>query len=305
MGRKKPFIKKGEGVKFFLVHRSQKDPLYLADDLGEHVLMPADPDQAAESGLLPQMASGLGANRKKTKEEKAKREKRLEEQQKYGIYYEDDYDYLQHLKEVDPNEDDENEEDKTTRIGSVLIKNDAFADQQAPKTNPNKLLLPSSVFASKFEEDVGYFNQAAPDHDPKINWDPDIVRLLDDDTQIEPEGDDNEELEDDFFVKANQEVSNWRQKKTDEDDDDDDDDDNFSNQADDDDYDDYDDDDDDDGSETKSMRDLEKKSRFSEYSMSSSVIRRNESLKLLDEQFERLFAQYDDDQIGEIGRAHV
>lgn len=150
---------------------------------------------------------------------------------------------------------------------------------------------------------VGYFNQAAPDHDPKINWDPDIVRLLDDDTQIEPEGDEDEELEDDFFVKANQEVSKWREKKTDEDEDDDDDDDNFSNQADDDDYDDY--EDDDDGSETKSMRDLEKKSRFSEYSMSSSVIRRNESLKLLDEQFERLFAQYDDDQIGALDTEEI
>ena len=28
-------------------------------------------------------------------------EKRLEEQRKYGVFYDDDYDYMQHLKEVD------------------------------------------------------------------------------------------------------------------------------------------------------------------------------------------------------------
>lgn len=51
-------------------------------------------------------------------------------------------------------------------------------------------------------------------------------------------------------------------------------------------------------SESKSVREFENKSRFSQYSMSSSVIRRNEGLRMLDEQFEKLFAQYDDDQVG-------
>lgn len=139
---------------------------------------------------------------------------------------------------------------------------------------------------------VGYFNQAAPDHDPKINWDPDIVRLLDEDTQINP--DDNGELEDDFFIKANQDRDG-------EEDDEDGSDDNFSNKADDDEYGSYEDEE----SETRSMRDLERKSRFSEYSMSSSVIRRNEGLQMLDEQFEQMFAQYDDDQIGALDTEEI
>merc|ERR1719447_2583509 len=60
-----------------------------------------------------------------------------------------------------------------------------------------------------------------------------------------------------------------------------------------------DDDDDDFGSGFGDFDDLEEtKSRFTEYSMTSSVIRRNDQLTLLDDRFENLYKQYDDDQIG-------
>lgn len=152
MGRKKPFIKKGEGVKFFLVHRSQKDPLYLADNLGEHVLVPANPEQADES--IVEAVNNAASNGKLGSKLKEPKEKRIEEQQKYGIYYEDNYDYLQHLKEVNINDDEESKEDQAVKVGSVLIKTDAFNEEKQPKS---KLLLPSTVFASKFEEDVSIF----------------------------------------------------------------------------------------------------------------------------------------------------
>ena len=42
----------------------------------------------------------------------------------------------------------------------------------------------------------------------------------------------------------------------------------------------------------------ETKSRFTEYSMSSSVIRRNEQLTLLDDKFEKFFENYDDPEVG-------
>lgn len=42
----------------------------------------------------------------------------------------------------------------------------------------------------------------------------------------------------------------------------------------------------------------ETKSRFTEYSMSSSVIRRNEQLTLLDDRFEKFYEQYDDPELG-------
>ncbi len=274
MGRKKKFINKDEGVKFFLVHRSQRDPLYLDENLGEHVLVPADPD--SHKGLIDSINRlSLNSKKNETDQQEAKR-KRLEEQQKFGIYYEDDYDYLQHLREVDDDET-EMEEMKVTKVGSVLIKEDDEVDEK-----DSRLKLPSSVFASKYEEDVGYFNQAAPDHDPKIGWDPDIVRILDEDPNVDFEDEDNE-LEDDFFIKANDESAKIRGTNDDETSD-------VDSNCDKEHYyynNDFDDE-----------KEFDKKSRFSNYSMTSSVIRRNEALKHLDEHFENIFAQYDDEQIG-------
>lgn len=60
---------------FQLVHRSQQDPLVADETAPQRVLVPV--------------------TKKETKEEK---EKRLEEQHKYGIYFDDDFNYLQHLK---------------------------------------------------------------------------------------------------------------------------------------------------------------------------------------------------------------
>lgn len=47
-----------------------------------------------------------------------------------------------------------------------------------------------------------------------------------------------------------------------------------------------------------SFNDEETKSRFTQYSMSSSVIRRNQQLTLLDNRFEKMFAGYDENEIG-------
>lgn len=44
--------------------------------------------------------------------------------------------------------------------------------------------------------------------------------------------------------------------------------------------------------------DEETKSRFTEYSMSSSVIRRNEQLTLLDDRFEKFYEKYDEPELG-------
>lgn len=62
---------------------------------------------------------------------------------------------------------------------------------------PN-LQLPSSVFASEFEEDEGMLRKAAPRSGPRPDLDPDIVAALDDDFDFE--NPDNQ-LEDDFIVK--------------------------------------------------------------------------------------------------------
>ena len=94
MGRTKKFINKENAVKFYLGHRSLRDPLYLEESIGERVLMPAEPiknSKLAKEFLEPT------SRRHETEEEI---EKRKEEERKFGIYFEDDYNYLQHLKEI-------------------------------------------------------------------------------------------------------------------------------------------------------------------------------------------------------------
>lgn len=70
--KKRPFIEKKKAVSFHLVHRSQRDPLAADETAPQRVLLPT---------------------------QKIKDEERRAEQRKYGVFFDDDYDYLQHLKE--------------------------------------------------------------------------------------------------------------------------------------------------------------------------------------------------------------
>lgn len=141
--------------------------------------------------------------------------------------------------------------------------------------------LPSSVFASAFEEDEGLLRKAAPITGPRPDWDPDIVAALDDDFDFE--NPDNQ-LNDNFLELATVSVCGA-----------DDDDNEYSDV-------------DSQFSGSDEERDAvgplrhfdndDVQSRFTEYSMSSSVIRRNEQLMLLDERFEKFFENYDEPEIG-------
>uniref|UniRef100_A0A672KHJ6 Protein LTV1 homolog n=1 Tax=Sinocyclocheilus grahami TaxID=75366 RepID=A0A672KHJ6_SINGR len=124
------------------------------------------------------------------------------------------------------------------------------------KVGTASIKLPSSVFASEFEEEVGLLNKAAPVSGPRLDMDPDIVAALDEDFDF-----DNPEnmLEDDFIIKANDFM----------------------------------------------FADCETKSRFTEYSLTSSVLRRNEQLTLLDDRFEKFYEQFDDDEIGALDNAEL
>ncbi|XP_055378208.1 protein LTV1 homolog [Condylostylus longicornis] len=267
MGKgKKAFIDRKQAVTFHLVHRSQHDPLITDETAPQHVL--------------------LETTFKNQKDDHASnpiedKEKRKEQQRKFGVYYDDDYNYLQHLKAPSNN---------TTVWEYVGTPN-----QQKIKKEKPKLQLPSSVFETDFEEDEGLLNKAAPRPGPRPDWDPDIVAALDDDFDFD---DPENVMEDDFIAKAMQ--------------------------GDDDEYDDeYEDEDSDVSSENlgdftdesdgelenegmdnlaplrnNRFIDEEVKSRFTEYSMSSSVIRRNEQLSLLDDRFEKFYETYDDIEIG-------
>ncbi|CAF3590916.1 unnamed protein product [Rotaria sp. Silwood1] len=282
MPHRRKFIDKKKAITFQLVHRSQHDPLIADDTVGERVLVPVGVEQ------------------------------RKAEQRKFGIDYDDDYDYLQHLRDpcappeeysvhVNETEEPEKEEDD----------DDDDKQENNEETTVTRFNLPSTVFESRTTNEIGMLNLAAPDSDPKIHWDPDVIAALDDD-EFDYDANDNL-LDDDFMLKANgiqpladeecdefeDEIINENLPTTipplfvpktnkpiplalrrflDQDDDDDDDDlhSNMSHQ--------------DDDKQTS-------KTKYTNYSMTSSVIRRNQGLQNIDDHFDKIFDDYDDDNI--------
>ncbi|XP_044265410.1 protein LTV1 homolog [Tribolium madens] len=235
MPKTRKFIDKKKAITFQLVHRSQQDPLIADENAPQRVLVPI-----------------------------AEKEKRLEEQHKYGIYFNDDCNYLEHLK--DPKD---NQVEWPNHVEKAL-------DERKIKFD-----LPATVFASKHEEKEGMLSKAAPISGPQLHLDPDLVAAMDEDFDY---SDPENQLEDNFIELAEGVASDQEF------------DDEFELES-------------DFGSEERdevgslpdsqlSFNEEETKSRFTNYSMTSSVIRRNEQLTLLDDKFEQMYADYDDNEIG-------
>ncbi|XP_034826344.1 protein LTV1 homolog [Maniola hyperantus] len=273
---KKKFIDRKKAVTFNLVHRSQRDPLVADESAPQRVLVPVNANIPARKEKEPELTP----------------EQRREEQMKYGVYFDDDYNYLQHLKD-------------TREVTLVLQPKSSHKRKQKPvsqsqdsgdediKEGTETLQLPSSVFASEVEENVGLLNKAAS-QGLCLDLDPDVVAALDEDFDFD---DPDNQLDDNFIEMAMAEGGSDEEDYSDSDQDSmsgDDSDKAFVS-------------DDDDGSDMSqegrhkmpSWGDKdETKSRFSQYSMSSSVIRRNQGLSLLDNRFEKMFEEYDDTEVG-------
>ncbi|GAB6020533.1 hypothetical protein CHUAL_003216 [Chamberlinius hualienensis] len=256
---KKKFIDKKNSVTFRLVHRSQRDPLVADEAAPQHVLV--------QQGYSKQDRPTSSVFKKNN--ESGSDEKRKLEQVQYGIYFDDNYDYLQHLKDV-------------TNVPISGILPDSL-DLSATLHDETRLVLPSSVFASNVEEGTGLLNKAAPTRGPRPDWDPDIVATLDEDFNDA----DVEELDDDFILQANAPGSDEQLCSDDEDTEVETDADNS-----------YENTDSDYERDGFLFEKEETKSRFTNYSMSSSVVKRNEGLTLVDDQFEKFYEDYDDDRIG-------
>jgi protein LTV1 len=214
-------------------------------------------------------------------------EVRKEEQRKYGIDYEDDYDYMRHLKD----RQEFSEDMEVMLVGPAAL-------QSQPKA-VNRFHLPPEVFASAKEEKVGMLEKAAPVGltSETLRYGPEVhetLYALDDDFDFD--NPDNE-LEDDFIVQAGGEMAegetcedadagpSYAMEQFGEDRDYASDEADFS-------------DEDSDGSEESGD---ERMSCFTGASrMTSATIRRNEGLQLLDEQFESVLKQYDDMDVGDI-----
>ncbi|CAF2046714.1 unnamed protein product [Rotaria magnacalcarata] len=298
MPNRRRFIDKKKAITFQLVHRSQHDPLIADDTVGERVLVPVGVEQ------------------------------RKAEQLKYGIEYDDDYDYLQHLRdpcappeefsvhvnEIEKQDDNDDEEEEYDDDDEKIDEK----PQDKEEKTVTRFNLPSTVFESKTTNEIGMLNLAAPDSDPKINWDPDVIAALDDD-EFDYNVDDNM-LDDDFMLKANG-IQPLADDECDEFEDE------ITNEClpthipplfipktnkpiplalrrflD------QDDDDGDDDQSTVSNQDNDRqtsKTKYTNYSMTSSVIRRNQGLQNVDEHFDKIFDEYDDDNIGALDSHHI
>uniref|UniRef100_A0A3B3Z904 Protein LTV1 homolog n=1 Tax=Periophthalmus magnuspinnatus TaxID=409849 RepID=A0A3B3Z904_9GOBI len=273
--KKKSFIEKKKAVTFHLVHRSQRDPLAADEKAPQHVLLPAT---------------------------KVEVEKRREEQRNFGVFFDDDYDYLQHLKEASgASELVPGVNMRTERQIQLREEEEEEEEETGNPVSRTSINLPSSVFASEFEEEVGLLNKAAPISGPRLDMDPDIVAALDEDFDFD---DPENILDDDFILKAN---SSDRMAFTGADEEDDDD-----EEWEDTDEEDFESDGglsdgqiQDGGAREFMFEDEETRTRFTEYSMTSSVMRRNEQLTLLDDRFEKFYEQFDDDEIGALDNAEL
>lgn len=181
---------------------------------------------------------------------------------------------------------------KNKAITQNESQNDSDPSLSKPKSKSITLNLPSSVFASEYEEDEGLLRKAAAVPGPRPDLEPDIVAALDDDFDFE--NPDNQ-LDDNFMEMAmggegdEDDENEYGSDKSD-----------FSFDSNGDMADIDSNEENDQLGPLRSCRfdNEDTKSRFTEYSMSSSVMRRNEQLSLLDDRFEKFYENYEENEIG-------
>ena len=199
-----------------------------------------------------------------------------EEEREHGVFYDDEYNYLQHMKDRNVVEHDWSEADRFV--------------MSAEERQLNRLQLPASVFGTEGqEEEVGLLNKAAP-RGLDLSLDPDIVATMDEDFNFE---DPENEFDDDFIMQMNGGAAGQ-----DDDDNEGDDDEEWEDDSDDCAGGRSDLEEDDEVPSLVSWSGEETKTRFTNYSMSSSVIRRNAQLETLDDKFEKFMDQYDEAEEG-------
>merc|ERR1719205_519927 len=152
-------------------------------------------------------------------------------------------------------------------------------------------MLPSTVFATDAEEEeVGLLNKAARTTGLDLSLDPDIVAAMDDAKNV-GDGDSEDEMDDDFITQlmgegdgSCEEDDGSYEEGSDMDSD-------FGGGR-------SEDEEDDEVPSLQSWSGEETATKFTNYSMSSSCIRRNAQLTLQDDKFERFFDQYSDGEEG-------
>lgn len=306
MGNRKRFSKK-QSVTFNLVSKSHQDPETLDCD-NTRVWKPG-PAELSEEGR-----------------------KRKKEQVECGIYFEDDYDYMQHLRERNaPADLDVNIENHALRLWDISEEgqfNDCTSEGQyndrVSEIGSYRLALGNMSGSSRSRNQSissqhavdtfgGDYNVMAASvaEGPQPHWDPDVVETLNEDFD-----DFCEDLEDDFITLAlgngdlEQEFPSLEDAK-------------YINAQDPDEvpdcfvddsfskwhhnssgpivedvcFDQFDD--------HVSVAEKSQKSRFTEYSMTSSVVPRSEYQTDIDDHFETMYGEYDDLEVGALDHEEV
>ncbi|KTW31601.1 hypothetical protein T552_00239 [Pneumocystis carinii B80] len=284
---KKRFIDKKNSVTFHLVHRSQKDPLIHDNQAPSRVLVPViyNTKKKASNGLNINEKSQEDNSPKKYNDKPLKDKKTVENLREnigesilYGISYNDtEYDYMQHLREIGKSPGGILFEKSTDKKPSII---DEF---------------PKEVFPSDIEQKRSYQDQQSipddisgfqPDMDIRLR---EVLEALEDERYLssDEEGDLDELIKsgkvDNSSVIENSDTD-WDSDDT-----------NISKEISSQDSNIYDND--------SIFREcLKNKKKFRKplskatyYSITSSILPRSEALVLLDDRFEKIKKEYDDD----------
>ncbi|KAI8913245.1 hypothetical protein EDD86DRAFT_200052 [Gorgonomyces haynaldii] len=268
MGKKR-FIDPKQSTKFQLVHRSQRDIRIADEEASNLVLRPIAPSfnllKKNQYQVNEDLVDELNNEEFEDMDESLvyngfDQEHKKEDATNFGIYFRDVQDY------------DYQQHLKT-------IDDSKFVPVK-------KLQLPSDVFASE-EQEIGLMHQT--EHDIE-GFDMDdsvreVLNALDDEAYVEDEADnyfdhlDKDDVPDDYEEadEEPQDLNEWERafrqfKKKQQD------------------------------SDSEDSDDTPRKARTmtTSYSMSSSVLFRNDKLTLLDDQFDKVLEEYDDENIGEL-----
>jgi len=108
---------------------------------------------------------------------------------------------MQHVKSADVEVELLPVEQRVKVNAGKLNQSESSAPEPKTSAGSSKINLPSNVFASEAEEDVGLLNKAAP-MGLRLDWDPDVMAAMDEDFDFE---DPENQLEDNFMDLANAE----------------------------------------------------------------------------------------------------
>ncbi|CAG8747376.1 7994_t:CDS:2, partial [Acaulospora colombiana] len=181
----------------------------------------------------------------------------------YGIYYDDtEYDYLQHLKPIGEEggggsvfiEASPGKNQEKKKGGNLsLVKDEELINQESSKKEKKvSIVLPKEVLPSKEEIPIDHLDRSYIPDDLQ-GFQPDLDQNLREILEaLENEAYVENDLSDDFFAALNDEGEN-----------------------------------DDDHEEGSDLYEDDRRSRTTGYSMTSSIMYRNDKLRLLDDQFEK------------------